>query len=108
MVATREAALEWIRSYRNFPQLWTVGRKGFPIGRSTIFPVNDDWSITATGYRGNARVRQIAGNPHVEAMWIDTKGEWDRVVRVRGVAYHTNSETLVRVYDEREDAARAK
>jgi len=101
-------ALAWIRSHRNFPQLYSVGRRGFPIGRSTIFPIEDDWSINATGYRGNLRVRQIARDPHVEVLWLDTRGPWNTAVRIRGLAYHTDNETLVRVYDEREDISRAR
>jgi hypothetical protein len=104
----RTEALDWICTHRNFPQLYSVGQQGFPIGRSTIFPVEDDWSITATGYRGNARVKQIANNPHLEALFIDTQGPWTKAVRIRGLGYHTDSKTLLAVYDEREDKARAK
>ena len=108
MGTARSQALEWLRSHRNFPQLYSVGKFGFPIGRSTIFPIEDDWSINATGYRGNARVAQIARNPHLEALWTDTQGPWMRAVRVRGLGYHTDRTTLLAVYNEREDLARAK
>ena len=104
----KSKALEWIGSYRNFPQLYSVGKLGFPIGRSTIFPIEEDWSINATGYRGNARVKQIARDPHLEVLWIDTRGPWNKAVRIRGLGYHTNSETLLKVYNEREDQARAR
>lgn len=108
MEGIRSQALEWVRTHRNFPQLYSVGKLGFPIGRSTIFPIEDDWSINATGYRGNARVNQIANNPHLEALWVDTTGPWTKAVRVRGLGYHTDSRTLLAIYDEREDQARAK
>lgn len=62
----------------------------------------------ATGYRGNARVQQIRNNPHLEAMWLDTTGPVTRVVRIRGLGYHTGNESLIRIYNEREDISRAK
>lgn len=104
----KSEALEWIGSYRNFPQLYSIGKLGFPIGRSTTSPIEDDWSINATGYRGNSRVKQIARDPHLEVLWIDTRGPWNKAVRIRGLGYHTNNETLLRVYNEREDKARAR
>ncbi len=108
MAEIKAEALDWIRSYKNFPQLHSVNKAGFPLGRTTWFPIEDDWSIHATGYRGNARVQQIRNNPHLEAMWLDTMGPVTRVVRIRGLGYHTEGESLIRIYDEREDIARAE
>jgi hypothetical protein len=108
MTDIKAEALDWIRSYRNFPQLHSVNKAGFPIGRTTFFPVDDDWSVNATGYRGNARIKQIRNNPHLDVMWLDTTGAVTRVARIRGLGYHTANEPLVSVYNEREDLARAK
>ena len=108
MADIKTEALDWIRSYNNFPQLHSINKAGFPIGRTTWFPIEDDWSIHATGYRGNSRVKQIRNNPHLEAMWLDTTGQTTRVVRIRGVGYHTESASLIRIYNEREDIARSK
>jgi hypothetical protein len=107
MTDIKAEALDWLRSYRNFPQLQSVNKAGFPIGRTTWFPIEDDWSIHATGYRGNYRVKQIRNNPHLEAMWLDTTETPTRSVRIRGLGYHTVDESLVRIYNEREDIARA-
>ena len=108
MTDIKTEVLQWIRSYTNFPQLHSINKAGFPIGRTTWFPIEDDWSMHATGYRGNARVQQIRNNPHLEAMWLDTTVPVTRVVRIRGLGYHTENESLIRIYDEREDLARAK
>jgi len=108
MTDIKAEALEWLRSYRNFPQLHSVNKAGFPLGRTTYFPVEDDWSIHATGYRGNYRVKQIRNNPHLEATWLDTTESPTKSVRIRGLGYHTVGESLVRVYNEREDKARAR
>ena len=108
MTDIKTEAMQWIKSYKNFPQLHSINKAGFPIGRTTWFPIEDDWSIHATGYRGNARVQQIRNNPHLEAMWLDTTGPVTRAVRIRGIGYHTENESLVRIYDEREDIARAQ
>ncbi len=108
MTDIKGEALDWLCSYRNFPQLHSVNKAGFPIGRTTYFPVEDDWSIHATGYRGNYRVKQIRNNPHLEAMWLDTTESPTKSVRIRGLGYHTVDENLVRVYNEREDKARAR
>ncbi len=108
MADIKAEALDWVQSYKNFPQLHSVNKAGFPVGRTTWFPIEGDWSIHATGYRGNARVQQIRNNPHLEAMWLDTTGPVPRVVRIRGLGYHTEGESLIRIYNEREDIARAK
>ena len=108
MTDVKAETLDWVRSYRNFPQLHSVNKAGFPIGRTTWFPIEDDWSIHATGYRGNHRVKQIRNNPHLEAMWLDTTGSQTKVIRIRGLGYHTVDESLVRIYNEREDKARAR
>ena len=107
MTDIKAEALDWLRTYSNFPQLHSVNKAGFPIGRTTWFPIEDDWSIHATGYRGNYRVRQIRNNPHLEAMWLDTTDSPPKSVRIRGLGYHTVDESLVRIYNEREDIARA-
>jgi len=103
----KKQALDWIYSYKNFPQLYSINKAGFPIGRTTWFPIEDDWSIHATGYRGNARVQHIRRNPHLEAMWLDTTESVVKVVRIRALGYNTDNDSLVRIYDEREDIARA-
>ncbi len=107
MTDIKAEALEWLRTYKNFPQLHSVNKAGFPIGRTTYYPIEEDWSIHATGYRGNYRVKQIRDNPHLEAMWLDTAGSPTKSVRIRGLGYHTVDESLVRIYNEREDKARA-
>ncbi len=108
MTDIKAEALDWLLTYKNFPQLHSVNKAGFPIGRTTYFPIENDWSIHATGYRGNYRVKQIRDNPHLEAMWLDTTESPTKSVRIRGVGYHTVDESLVRVYNEREDKARAR
>ena len=108
MTDVKAEALAWIRGYKNFPQLYSINKDGYPIGRTTWFPVEDDWSIDATGYRGNARVKQIRKNPHLEAMWLDTTVKPVKTVRIRGLGYHTVDESLVQIYDRGEDEARAK
>jgi hypothetical protein len=63
MTDIKAEALHWIRSYKIFPQLHSVNKAGFPIGRTTWFPIEDDWSIHATGnaIREISRLRRAYG-----------------------------------------------
>jgi hypothetical protein len=64
--------MAFLREEARFAQLYTVGREGFPVGRTVGAPVNDDWSVDLVQRRVHRRLRHLARSPRLEIAWVGT------------------------------------
>jgi hypothetical protein len=106
-----------------FAQVVTVNRQGFPVGRTMVAPLEEDWSVYLVQRRVHARIGQWRRHPATEIIWTgpphrDNRNlaphvyDWcvqvPRVVFLRGAAQFLEDEELVRAYErqcERNGAA---
>lgn len=68
----RREVLDFLRTEAGFAQVVTVGRGGFPVGRTMGAPVNDDWSVDLVQRRVHRRLGQLRANPRLEITWVGT------------------------------------
>lgn len=64
------AAQAFVRSEAGFAQVVTIDREGFPVGRSMVAVLNDDWSVDLVQRRLHARLRQLAADPRLLVTWV--------------------------------------
>lgn len=53
-----------------FAQVYTINRAGFPVGRTMVAPINDDWSVDLIQRKVHRRIGHLHRNPHLEIAWI--------------------------------------
>ena len=109
----QRAVMTFLREEARFAQLYTVSGEGFPVGRTVGAPINDDWSVDLVQRRGHRRLRQLAGNPRLEIVWVgaprtgsrnDHPAVFDygwlvpRAVFLRGLAEPMDEEQTVSAY----------
>lgn len=97
----------------SFAQVVTVNRAGFPVGRSMVAPVDDDWSVPLVQRSVHHRIGQWRRNPATEIIWQgsprrDNRNlfphvyDWcvqaPRVVFLRGTANFMDADELVEVF----------
>ncbi|HEX5493709.1 MAG TPA: pyridoxamine 5'-phosphate oxidase family protein [Mycobacteriales bacterium] len=105
--------LDFLRAEAGFAQVVTVGRVGFPVGRTMGAPVNEDWSVDLVQRRVHRRLGQLRANPRLEITWVgppapgsvnDRPHVYDfgllvpRVVFLRGVAEFRDADWTVDRY----------
>lgn len=71
-LSARDAVLHWVQREAGFAQLVTVGKAGYPIGRTLGAPVNDDWSVDLVQRGAHRRLDQLRRHPEVELIWVGT------------------------------------
>lgn len=109
----RAEVMAFLTQEAGFAQVYTVNRDGYPVGRTMVAPVNEDWSVDLVQRRVHRRLGQLRRNPRVEITWVsgpapdsvndrphvyDWGLEVPRVVFVRGVAEFMDDEWTVGCY----------
>jgi hypothetical protein len=103
--------LRFLREEAGFAQVVTITRDGFPVGRTMVAPVEEDWSVTLVQRNVHRRLGQLRRNPRLEIIWVaepsadnvnDRPHVYDfghnapRVVFLRGVAEFLDPEETIR------------
>lgn len=106
----QQAVMAFLRHDAGFAQVYTINRGGFPVGRTMVAPVNDDWSVDLVQRRVHRRLDQLRRDPHIEVAWVGSPApgstndhphvyDWGllapRVVFLRGVAEFMDDEWTV-------------
>ncbi len=109
----QQAVVAFLRHEAGFAQVYTINKDGFPVGRTMVAPVNDDWSVDLVQRRVHRRLTQLQRDPHVEITWVGTPApgatndhphvyDWGlpapRVVFLRGVAEFMDDEWTLQRY----------
>lgn len=103
----------FVRHEAGFAQVVTVKRDGFPVGRTMVAPLEDDWSVYLVQRKVHHRIGQWRRNPATEIIWSgpphrDNRNlaphvyDWcvqvPRVVFLRGTARFLDEDGLVAAY----------
>lgn len=109
----RREVMAFLVGDAGFAQVYTVNRDGYPVGRTMVAPVNDDWSVDLIQRRAHRRLAQLRRNPRVEITWAADPApgsvndrphvyDWGlqvpRVVFLRGVAEFMDDDWTVARY----------
>jgi hypothetical protein len=119
----QQAVLAFLQREAGFAQVYTINREGFPVGRTMVAPVNDDWSVDLVQRRVHRRLDQLRRDPHVEVTWVGAPApgstndhphvyDWGllvpRVVFLRGIAELMDDEWTVERYQHQTAVQREK
>lgn len=66
----RGEVMAFLTGEAGFAQVYTVNRDGYPVGRTMVAPINDDWSVDLIQRRVHRRLAQLRRNPRVEITWV--------------------------------------
>jgi hypothetical protein len=107
------SAMRFVRDEAGFAQVYTINKDGYPVGRTMVAVLNEDWSVDLVQRSVHRRLGQLRRNPRVEVMWagtphVDSVNDrphvYDfglaipRVVFVRGLAEPMSDNQLVATY----------
>lgn len=119
----QQAVRAFVTEEAGFAQVYTINKDGFPVGRTMVAPVNDDWSVDLVQRRVHRRLAQLRRNPRVEITWAGTPApdstndhphvyDWGllvpRVVFLRGLAEFMDDEWTVQRHQRQSAIQRAK
>lgn len=123
LAKVQQAVLTFLAREAGFAQVYTVNGDGFPVGRTMVAPVNDDWSVDLIQRRVHRRLAQLRRNPRVEITWVGTPAlgstndhphvyDWGllvpRVVFLRGLAEFMGDEWTDQQYQRQSAIQRGK
>jgi hypothetical protein len=112
--AIERRVLQFLQLEAGFAQVYTINRDGFPVGRTLVAPVQEDWSVILVQRNVHRRLRQLERDPHVEITWVGEPAEssvndqphvYDfgllipRVVFLRGLAEFMSEEETVEAFN---------
>jgi len=121
--SVQEAVLCFVQTEAGFAQVYTLSRDGFPVGRTMVAVVNDDWTVDMVQRSVHRRLSQIRRNPRMEIVWTgpprpdsvnDRPHVYDfdpaipQVVFIRGLAQMMTEEDLVATYERQTRIQRGK
>lgn len=119
----RQAALRFVQEEAGFAQVFTINRHGFPVGRTMVAVLNDDWTVDLVQRNVHRRLGQLRRNPRLEVLWsgaprpesvndrphvYDVGWAVPRAVFVRGLAEVMSQQLLVQTYEQHTARQRAK
>jgi hypothetical protein len=111
----------FLRNEAGFAQVYTVNREGYPVGRTMVAPIEEDWSVILIQRNVHRRLAQMLRNPHVEIMWAgspspdsinDRPHVYDfglpipRVVFLRGLADFMDQDAVVEAFQRQTNIQR--
>lgn len=109
-----ERVRRFLREEAAFAQVTTINQQGYPVGRTMVAPIEDDWSVTLVQRNVHHRIAQWRRNPATEIVWVgaahrDNRNlaphvyDWcvqvPRVVFLRGDARFLDDDDLVAAYE---------
>lgn len=121
--SVEEAARRFVQEQAGFAQVYTINREGFPVGRTMVAVLRDDWTVDLVQRVVHRRLGQIRRNPRMEVVWTgpphpdsvndrphvyDFGLEIPRVVFVRGLAQMMAEDELMAAYERQTAIQRAK
>lgn len=123
LTLVEEAVRRFVQEQAGFAQVYTINRDGFPVGRTMVAVLNDDWTVDLVQRKVHRRLGQIRRNPRMEVVWTgpprpdsvndrphvyDFGLEIPQVVFVRGLAEVMTDEQMVAVYERQTEIQRSK
>jgi hypothetical protein len=112
----QQNVMRFLREEAGFAQVVTINAQGFPVGRTMVAPIQDDWSVVLVQRNVHRRLGQLRRNPKLEIIWVGTPAPdnvndrphvYDvglnapRVVFLRGIAHFLSAEETLERFRER-------
>lgn len=109
-----ERVRRFVQDHAGFAQVITVNRGGFPVGRTMVAPLEEDWSVVLVQRKVHHRIGHWRRRPATEIIWAgpphrDNRNlaphvyDWcvqvPRVVFLRGTATFLGDDGLVAAYE---------
>jgi hypothetical protein len=116
-------ARRFVQEEAGFAQVYTINRDGYPVGRTMVAVLNDDWTVDLVQRSVHRRLGQIRRNPRMEIVWTgpprpesvnDRPHVYDfglaipQVVFLRGLAQEMTEDEMVATYERQTARQRAK
>ena len=110
----KTAVMRWLRSEAGFAQVFTINKAGYPVGRTMVAPIDDDFTVWLVQRKVHRRIGQWHRNPRTEIVWMgpplpDSRNDAPHVydvnltiprgVFLRGDAEFLDDDTLVSVFE---------
>ncbi len=123
LASVEEAARRFVQEQAGFAQVYTINRDGFPVGRTMVAVLNDDWTVDLVQRTVHRRLGQIRRNPRMEIVWTGPPGpdsvndrphvydfglDIPQVVFLRGMAELMTDEEMVATYERQTAIQRGK
>lgn len=123
LASVEAAARLFVQEQAGFAQVYTINRDGFPVGRTMVAVLCDDWTVDLVQRNVHRRLNQIRRNPRTEIVWTgpprpdsvndrphvyDFGLEIPQVVFVRGLAEMMSGDEMVATYERQTAVQRAK
>lgn len=123
LAAVQDTARRFVQEQAGFAQVYTINRDGFPVGRTMVAVLNDDWTVDLVQRSVHRRLMQIRRNPRMEVVWAgppdpgsvnDRPHVYDfglaipQVVFLRGLAQMMTEDELVATYERQTAVQRGK
>jgi hypothetical protein len=111
LAEVQQRVMHFVREEAGFAQVVTINGAGFPVGRTMVAPIEEDWSVTLVQRGIHRRLGQLRRNPRLEIIWVgdpapenvnDRPHVYDfghnapRVVFLRGIAEFLDADETIR------------
>jgi hypothetical protein len=111
LAEVQQRVIHFLREEAGFAQVVTINRAGFPVARTMVAPIEEDWSVTLVQRSVHHRLGQLRRNPRLEIIWVsdpapenvnDRPHVYDfghnvpRVVFLRGIAEFLDADETIR------------
>jgi hypothetical protein len=70
LAEVQQRVLHFLREEAGFAQVVTLNAAGFPVGRTMVAPIEEDWSVTLVQRTVHRRLGQLRRNPRLEIIWV--------------------------------------
>ena len=70
--------LDWLREEAGFAQVYSINRAGYPVGRTMVAPVDDDFNVWLVQRKVHKRIAQWQHDPRTEILWVGTPAAGSR------------------------------
>jgi len=119
----RQEVMRFVTAEAGFAQVYTINTNGYPVGRTMVAPINEDWSVDLIQRAAHRRLGQLRRNPRVEITWVGEPAadsindrphvyDWGlqvpRVVFLRGVAEFMDDDWTIARYQRQTAIQHAK
>lgn len=123
LASVAAAARRFVQEDAGFAQVYTINRDGFPVGRTMVAVLRDDWTVDLVQRNVHRRLNQVRHNPRMEILWTgpprpdsvndrphvyDFGLEIPQVVFVRGLAEIMSGDEMVATYERQTAIQRAR
>jgi len=77
----KRSVMDFLREDAGFAQLITLNTEGYPVGRTVVASINEDWTVDLVQRSVHARIGQWRRDPRTEIIWSGSPHRSNRNLR---------------------------